>query len=101
MVLGLKGPGRVGRCRFIQNDRAASMGRPGVVNVEQAYEVDVLSGHGPAAPRLARLRAERDAPIRTHGPVGVVRDLPGMAVGIDEHARVAAPERLRGLTADA
>src|ERR1700756_3688835 len=43
---------------------------------------------------------EPHAAVVGHGPVRVVRDLPRMAVGIDEDAGVPAPERLRGLTPD-
>ena len=40
----------------------------------------------------ARRRLEVDGPVVPERPVRVVRDLPRMPVGIDEDARVAAPE---------
>ncbi len=45
---------------------------------------------------VMRSRSGRDVhrAVRLDRPVRVVRDLPGMAVGIGEQARVAAPERL-------
>src|SRR4029453_1977224 len=38
--------------------------------------------------------SERDRAVVVHGPARVVSDLPGVAVGIHEAPRVAAPERL-------
>src|SRR4051794_37627532 len=44
--------------------------------------------------------AEADRPVVAERPVRVVRDLPRMAVRVDEHPRVAAPERRAALTRD-
>src|SRR4029453_432784 len=45
-------------------------------------------------------RSERDRAVVVHGPARVVRDLPGVTVGIHEDPRVAAPERLPRLPSD-
>src|SRR3954465_12780311 len=50
-----------------------------------AREADATTG-GPSPP------LDRHGPIRPNRPEGVVRNLPRMAVGIDEDPRVAAPE---------
>src|ERR1700709_1937560 len=50
--------------------------------------------------RCSGLAAKLDAAALGHGPVRVVGDLPGMAIGIDEDPAVAAPEGLGRLTAD-
>src|SRR5829696_9377188 len=44
--------------------------------------------------------AERDGAVGSDRPVRVVRNLPWMAVGIDEDSRVAAPEGLRPCARD-
>src|SRR5258708_7395391 len=43
---------------------------------------------------------QRDPALRVELPMPVVSDLPGMAVGVDENGRIAAPERLSGLARD-
>src|SRR4029079_19261245 len=66
--------------------------------------------NGPG-PRIARRRHrrglrpwissdERDRAIGPDRPVRVVRDLPAVAVGSDEDARITAPERLRTCAGD-
>src|SRR4029453_6671911 len=52
-----------------------------------------LNAHPPSA--------ERCPAVVVDGPAGVVGDLPGVAVGVDEHARVAAPGGLGAGAGDA
>ena len=47
-----------------------------------------------AAQRALKSSVERGRTVLVHRPVRVVRHLPRVAVRVDEHARVAAPERL-------
>src|SRR5438105_15824965 len=47
-----------------------------------------------------RLTLERDGAVLGELPVRVVRDLPGMAFGVDERAGVAAPERRPAVAGD-
>src|SRR6266540_1708734 len=49
----------------------------------------------------SRIWGKPDGPVRLERPARVVRDLPGMAVGVGERARVAAPEGLAHLAGDA
>src|ERR1700730_16960648 len=55
---------------------------------------------GLQCPACSRSVGEDHAPVLSDDPVRVVGYLPGIAVGIDEHARVATPERLPGLAGD-
>ena len=60
-------------------------------------------GRGPPLRLLHRggaLRLEQRRAVVGDRPERVVRDLPRVTVGIDEHARVAAPERRRALARD-
>ena len=58
---------------------------------------DSSGGAGPRRPARARAAG---ATVVGDGPERVVRDLPGMAVGVDGHPRVATPERLRARPAN-
>src|SRR5712692_9430543 len=44
--------------------------------------------------------AKPNGAVRREDPAGIVGDLPGMPVEIDEHPRVSAPERLGSRPAD-
>src|SRR5581483_2034503 len=52
------------------------------------------------APSASACWSEADRPVLVQRPVRVVRDLPGVAVGVDEDARVPAPEGLCAVARD-